>query len=43
MQPPPNELYTAFSFIGFIMCAIPMYWHLEGQLLYESESLKYGA
>jgi hypothetical protein len=26
----PNELYTAFSFIGFVMCAIPFYWHLEG-------------
>jgi pheromone a factor receptor len=25
----PNELYTAFSFIGFVMCAIPFYWHLE--------------
>ena len=25
-----NELYTAFSFIGFVMCAIPLYWHLEG-------------
>ena len=26
----PNEIYTAFSFIGFLMCAIPFYWHLEG-------------
>ena len=32
MQPPPNELYTAFSFIGFVLCAIPIYWHFEGQL-----------
>ena len=30
MSPPPNELYTAFSFIGFVFCAIPFYWHLEG-------------
>ena len=30
MYPPPNELYTAFSFIGFVLCAIPLYWHLEG-------------
>jgi len=26
---PPNELYTVFSFIGFVLCAIPFYWHLE--------------
>ncbi|KAH9987662.1 GPCR fungal pheromone mating factor [Russula compacta] len=26
---PPNEAFTAFSFIGFLMCAIPFYWHLE--------------
>ncbi|KAI0250459.1 STE3-like pheromone receptor, partial [Lactifluus subvellereus] len=31
MQPPPNELYTVFSFIGFVMCAIPMYWHLKAR------------
>ncbi|KAI0250420.1 GPCR fungal pheromone mating factor [Lactifluus subvellereus] len=31
MQSPPNELYTAFSFIGFVMCAIPIYWHLEAR------------
>jgi len=29
MYPPPNEVYTAFSFIGFVLCAIPFYWHLE--------------
>jgi pheromone a factor receptor len=29
MSPPPNELYTALSFIGFVFCAIPFYWHLE--------------
>jgi len=28
-MPPPNEVYTAFSFIGFVMCAIPFGWHLE--------------
>ena len=31
MPPPPNEVYTAFSFIGFVFCAIPFYWHLEGK------------
>jgi hypothetical protein len=30
MSPPPNELYTVFSFIGFVLCAIPLYWHLQG-------------
>jgi hypothetical protein len=30
MPSPPNELYTAFSFIGFVFCTIPFYWHLEG-------------
>ncbi|KAI9509916.1 pheromone A receptor-domain-containing protein [Russula earlei] len=29
MAPPPNQVYTAFSFVGFLMCAIPFYWHLE--------------
>jgi hypothetical protein len=29
---PPNEVYTAFSFIGFVLCAIPLYWHLEGNV-----------
>ncbi|KAH9986175.1 pheromone A receptor-domain-containing protein [Russula compacta] len=27
----PNELYSAFSFIGFVICAIPLYWHLEAE------------
>ncbi|KAI9509915.1 STE3-domain-containing protein [Russula earlei] len=25
----PNQVYTVFSFIGFVLCAIPFYWHLE--------------
>jgi len=25
----PTEVYAVFSFIGFILCAIPFYWHLE--------------
>src|SRR6266571_8925782 len=25
----PNQTYSAFSFIGFLLCAIPLYWHLE--------------
>jgi len=29
MGAPPNQLYTVFSFIGFVMCFIPLYWHLE--------------
>jgi len=24
-----NEVYTLFSFVGFVLCAIPLYWHLE--------------
>ncbi|KAI0271185.1 pheromone A receptor-domain-containing protein [Russula aff. rugulosa BPL654] len=31
MPPPPNEVYTVFSFIGFVLCAIPLYWHLEAR------------
>ena len=34
MSAPPNEVYTAFSFIGFVLCAIPLYWHLEGTWKY---------
>jgi hypothetical protein len=34
MPPPPNGVYTAFSFIGFVLCAIPFYWHLEGPWKY---------
>lgn len=30
MPDAPNALYTVFSFLGFVMCAIPFYWHLEG-------------
>jgi len=30
MAPVPNQVYTAFSFLGFILCAVPFYWHLEG-------------
>lgn len=29
MAPVPNQVYTAFSFLGFVMCAVPFYWHLE--------------
>ena len=32
MHFPPNELYSAFSFIGFVLCAIPFYWHLKGKV-----------
>ncbi len=27
----PNEVFTAFAFLGFLLCAIPLPWHLEGQ------------
>jgi hypothetical protein len=51
MSPPPNEVYSAFSFIGFVLCAIPFYWHLEGMWKYSYDlsspknvrlSLEYG-
>ncbi|KAI0276043.1 pheromone A receptor-domain-containing protein [Russula aff. rugulosa BPL654] len=29
MGVPPNELFSAFSFMGFAMCVTPFYWHLE--------------
>ncbi|KAF8465216.1 STE3-domain-containing protein [Russula ochroleuca] len=25
----PNQIYTVFSFIGFVLCATPLYWHLQ--------------
>lgn len=25
----PNEVFTAFAFLGFLMCTIPLPWHLE--------------
>jgi hypothetical protein len=51
MSPPPNEVFSAFSFIGFVFCAIPFYWHLEGMWNYSHDlstpknarlSLEYG-
>jgi hypothetical protein len=38
MSPPPNEVYTAFSFVGFVLCIIPLYWHLEGTWNYSHDS-----
>ena len=26
----PNEVFSAFSFLGFVLSFIPLYWHLEG-------------
>jgi len=26
----PNEVYTLFAFIGFLLVTIPFPWHLEG-------------
>jgi len=37
MPAPPNEVFTAFSFIGFVLCAIPFYWHLEGKWIYSRD------
>jgi len=34
LPPPPTQVYSAFSFIAFVMCAIPFYWHLEGTRRY---------
>ncbi|KAH9985329.1 pheromone A receptor-domain-containing protein [Russula vinacea] len=28
-MPYPNQIYTIFSFIGFALCATPLYWHLQ--------------
>lgn len=28
-QPYPNELFSTFAFLGFVLCAIPFPWHLE--------------
>ena len=32
MHVPPNELYSVFSFIGFVLCTIPFYWHFKGKV-----------
>lgn len=29
---PPNHVYSAFAFISFMMCVVPVYWHLEGKI-----------
>ncbi len=51
MPPPPNGLFTALSFVGFVLSAIPFYWHLEGTWKYSYDlstpenvrlSLEYG-
>ncbi|KAI0274468.1 pheromone A receptor-domain-containing protein [Russula aff. rugulosa BPL654] len=31
MHLPPNELYSTFSFIGFVLSAIPFYWHFKAR------------
>ena len=47
MGAPPNEVFSAFAFVGFLMCAIPFYWHLEGTRKYfhrwsmHSENIRY--
>ena len=28
----PNAVFSTFSFIGFILSLIPLYWHLEGKI-----------
>ena len=27
----PNQIFSAFSFLGFLLCVIPLPWHLEGK------------
>ena len=27
----PNQVFTSFAFLGFLLCAIPLPWHLEGR------------
>ncbi|KAI0321155.1 pheromone A receptor-domain-containing protein [Amylostereum chailletii] len=29
MAAPPNELFSVFAFAGFVLAAIPFYWHLQ--------------
>jgi hypothetical protein len=26
-----NHVFSAFAFLGFLLCAIPFPWHLEGK------------
>lgn len=30
---PPNWFFSACSFMGFILCMIPLPWHLEGDFI----------
>ena len=30
----PNQIYTVFSFTGFVLCTIPFYWHFKGTWIY---------
>ena len=36
----PNALFSASSFIGFLLSFIPLYWHLEG-ILVQRLALRY--
>lgn len=29
VPPPPNAVFSAFSFLGLVFVSVPMYWHLE--------------
>ncbi|TFK50584.1 STE3-domain-containing protein [Heliocybe sulcata] len=29
VPPPPNWVFSMFSFVGFVFVSVPMYWHLE--------------
>ncbi|KAI0270613.1 pheromone A receptor-domain-containing protein [Gloeopeniophorella convolvens] len=31
MAGPPNELFSAFALVGFLVCAIPFYWHFRAR------------
>lgn len=33
MAAPPNWIFSTLAFIGFLMCMIPLPWHLEGKFI----------
>jgi hypothetical protein len=32
-----NQVFSAFSFIGFVLVTIPLPWHLEGQFSFDNK------
>ena len=39
----PNAVFSAFAFIGFIMCAIPLPWHIQGNIPFKILIFQYFA